>query len=188
MAAVETLVVEVQSAMTGASVGTTVTTNLSWTVLSESERTTVELQFMLSSKKNWWLKESTTWTCSQTDKMIEKSWNPQCRKAASAKWIRSSSCINLEVVFNKCNTFMVGPTFAFCVQKKRSKICCTVSWNWNNQTNILQSNSKDFLSKAWFLMPNIVLRNLGVAGRQLHVAMLSRWRMSVPLHVFPLCN
>ena len=70
MAAVETLVVEVQSAMTGASVGTAVITNLSWTVLSESERTIVELQFMLSSKKNWRLKESTTWTCSQTDRWL----------------------------------------------------------------------------------------------------------------------
>ena len=59
---------------------------------------------------------------------------------------------------------MVGPTFILCHEIEITRqISC-------------KAKVKDFLYKTWLFVPNIVLRNLGVAGRQLPLAMLSQWR------------
>ena len=58
---------------------------------------------------------------------------------------------------------MVGPTF---VLRHEIEITRRIS---------SKARVKDFLYKTWLFLPNIVLRNLGLAGRQLPIAMLSQW-------------
>ena len=73
----------------------------------------------------------------------------------------------LLILLNKL-TFLcvvvVGPTLLLCheIYITRQIFCKAIV--------------KDFLYKTWLFVPNIVLRNLGVAGRQLPLAMLSQWR------------